>query len=178
MALSQPSHPTTRAKNATQHPGLVVLKAKQKRRCAAKMTKVRLQERLNRRLTERRLHVALKNVARVQDQQRDKDIKADIPKVAPSLRRHNTQVYHQDVPSMVIDCHDPSHGGFYMVEGAFYIRIGLPPHVVSGDCLVSSRYGLTARFLHCHRAYLMSRDWGCTSTYCQSLYVPISSMRP
>ena len=37
-------------------------------------------------------------------------------------------------------CHDPSHGGFYMAEGASYIRIGLPPHVVSGDCLVSSLF--------------------------------------
>ena len=36
-------------------------------------------------------------------------------------------------------CHDPSHGGSYMAEGAFYIRIGLPPRVVSGDCLASSR---------------------------------------
>ena len=26
-----------------------------------------------------------------------------------------------------------------MAEGAFYIRIGLPPRVVSGDCLASSR---------------------------------------
>ena len=33
-----------------------------------------------------------------------------------------------------------------MAEGVFYIRIGLPPRVVSGDCLVSFRldYGLTA----------------------------------
>ena len=36
-------------------------------------------------------------------------------------------------------CHDPSHGGSYMAEGAFYIRIGLPPRVVLGDCLASSR---------------------------------------
>ena len=36
-------------------------------------------------------------------------------------------------------CHDPSHGGFYMAEGMLYIRIGLPPRVASGDCLVSSR---------------------------------------
>ena len=28
-----------------------------------------------------------------------------------------------------------------MAEGALYIRIGLLPHVVSGDCLVSSHYG-------------------------------------
>ena len=69
-------------------------------------------------------------------------------------------------------CHDPSHGGFYMTEGALYIRIGLPPRVVSGDCLVSSRCGLTARYLHCRRAYPMSRDWGCISTYCLSSYVP------
>ena len=60
-----------------------------------------------------------------------------------------------------------------MAEGALYIRIGLPPRVVSGDCLVVSRVrlrsshcGLTARSLHCRRAYPMSRDWGCTSTYC------------
>ena len=67
-------------------------------------------------------------------------------------------------------CHDPSHGGFYMAEGAFYIRIGLPPHVVSGDCLASSCCGLTGHYLYCHRAYLMSRDWGCTSMCCWSPY--------
>ena len=44
-------------------------------------------------------------------------------------------------------CHDPSHGGFYMAEGAFYIRIGLPPRVVSGDYLALPRYGLIDRYL-------------------------------
>ena len=70
-------------------------------------------------------------------------------------------------------CHDPSHGGFYMAKGAPYIRIGLPPRVVSGDRLVPSCCGLTARYLHCRRTYPMSRDWGCTSTYLLSSYVPI-----
>ena len=65
-----------------------------------------------------------------------------------------------------------------MAEGAFYIRIGLPPRVVLGDLLILSRCGLTARYLHCRCAYLMSRDWGCTSTYYRSSYVPASSMRP
>ena len=75
-------------------------------------------------------------------------------------------------------CHDPSHGGFYMAEGALYIRIGLPPRIVSGDHLASSRCGLTARYLHCRHAYSMSRDWGCTSTCYRSFYVPVLSMRP
>ena len=61
------------------------------------------------------------------------------------------------------ECHGPSHGGFYMAKGTFYIRIGLPPRVVSGDHLASSRCGLIVCYLHCHRAYPMSRDWGCTS---------------
>ena len=39
-------------------------------------------------------------------------------------------------------CHDPSHGGSYMAEGVFFIRIGLPPRVVSGDFLNLSLYGL------------------------------------
>ena len=56
-----------------------------------------------------------------------------------------------------------------MAEGTLYIRIGLPPRVVSGDHLVLSCYGLTARNLHCRRAYLMSRDWGCISTVCCSV---------
>ena len=51
-----------------------------------------------------------------------------------------------------------------MAEGAFYIRIGLPPHVVSGDCLVSSsRYGLIDRYLRFLRAHVrcpMSGDLG------------------
>ena len=60
-------------------------------------------------------------------------------------------------------CHDPSHGGSYMAEGAFYIRIRLPPRVVSGDCLTSSRYGLIDRylcFLHVHVRCSMSGDLG------------------
>ena len=44
-------------------------------------------------------------------------------------------------------CHDPSRGGFYMAEGAFYIRIGLPPRIVSGDYLTLSLYGLIDRYL-------------------------------
>ena len=55
-------------------------------------------------------------------------------------------------------CYDPSHGGFYMAEGAFYIRIGLLPRVVSGDRLALSRRELIDRYLHCRRAYPMSRD--------------------
>ena len=51
-----------------------------------------------------------------------------------------------------------------MAEGVSYIRIGVPPRVVSGDRLASSRCGLTIRYLHCYRAHPMSRDWGCTST--------------
>ena len=92
---------------------------------------------------------------------------ADPPEVIQRLRKQ-----------LLAGCHDPSHGGFYMAKGAFYIRIGLPPRVVSGDCLVLSHYGLTVHSLHCRCAYPMSGDWGCTSTCCRSLYVPISSMRP
>ena len=50
-----------------------------------------------------------------------------------------------------------------MAEGAFYIRIGLPPHVVSGDCLVLSLHGLIDRYLRFLRAHvrcLMSGDLG------------------
>ena len=50
-----------------------------------------------------------------------------------------------------------------MAEGAFYIRVGLPPHVVSGDCLASSLYGLVDCYLHSWRAHvrcLMSGDLG------------------
>ena len=58
-----------------------------------------------------------------------------------------------------------------MAEGAFCIRIGLPPCVVSGDCLASSRCGLTDLYFHCRRAHLMSCDWGCTSTSYRSPHV-------
>ena len=88
-------------------------------------------------------------------------------------------LYHSKALLIIIPgCHDPSHGGFYMAEGTLYIRIGLPPRVVSGDRLVSSCCGLTARYLHCRCAYPMSCDWGCTSTCYQSSYVPVSSMQP
>ena len=32
-------------------------------------------------------------------------------------------------------CQGPSHGGSYMDEGMFCLKIGLPPCIVSGDCL-------------------------------------------
>ena len=58
-----------------------------------------------------------------------------------------------------------------MAKGAFYIRIGLPPRVVSGDRLALSCCGLIDRHLHCRHAHPMSRDWGCTSTSYRSPYV-------
>ena len=58
-----------------------------------------------------------------------------------------------------------------MAEGAFYIRIGLLPRVVSGGHLALSCCGLIDRHLYCRRTYLMSRDWGCTSTSYRSPYV-------
>ena len=78
----------TQAKNATQRPGLVDRESTQNRRGPAEMAKVRSTARLNTRLTDQRLHAALKKVAEIQDQQHVKDIYASIPKMAPSLRRH------------------------------------------------------------------------------------------
>lgn len=81
----------TRAKNATQRPGLIDRESKQTRRGPAEMAKVRSTARLNTRLTDQRLHATLKNVAEIQDQQHVKDINASVPKMAPSLRRHEKQ---------------------------------------------------------------------------------------
>ena len=50
-----------------------------------------------------------------------------------------------------------------MAKGVFYIRIGLPPRVVSGDCLALSRCGLIDCYLHCLSAHVqcpMSGDLG------------------
>ena len=58
-----------------------------------------------------------------------------------------------------------------MAKGVFYIRIGLPPRVVSGDRLASSHCGLIDLYFHCRRAHPMSHDWGCTSTSYRSPYV-------
>ena len=41
-----------------------------------------------------------------------------------------------------------------MAEGAFYIRIGLPPRIVSGDCLALSLYELIDRYLCFLRAHV------------------------
>ncbi|KAF8257337.1 hypothetical protein EI94DRAFT_1480717, partial [Lactarius quietus] len=54
----------TWAKNASQHPGQVVLNAQPKRRSAAVMGKVRSEEQFKIRLTEQKLHATLKKVAR------------------------------------------------------------------------------------------------------------------
>ena len=42
----------------------------------------------------------------------------------------------------IATCQGPSHGGSYMDEGTSHIRIGLPPHIVSGDCLASSSHSM------------------------------------
>ena len=89
--------PVTRAKNATQHPGQVVLDAQSQRRSTAEMKKVRTEERLDRKLTEKGIRAALKYVASVQDQQHQDDNKARRQKVAPSLRRHKTRILPQDL---------------------------------------------------------------------------------
>ena len=50
-----------------------------------------------------------------------------------------------------------------MAKGVFYIRIGLPPRIVSGDCLALSCCGLIDRHLRYLRAHVqcsMSGDLG------------------
>jgi hypothetical protein len=77
----------TRAKNATQRPGLVDRESQPIRRGPAEMAKVRSIARLDTRHTDQRLYAALKKVAEIQDQQQDDDFEANIQKLAPSLRR-------------------------------------------------------------------------------------------
>ena len=91
--MSQPTkgnRPVTRAKNANQRPGQVVLDFQQKRRSAGEMSKVRAQERLELGIAEQRLRTALKRVANVQDQQQAKDVEEERRVMAPSLHRHET----------------------------------------------------------------------------------------
>ena len=104
---------TTRAKNATQHPGLVDLEPQQKRRGPAEMAKVRSAVRLSTRLADQRLHAALNKVAEVQDRQQKEDIEANVPKVAPSLRHQkqkasrvpddNNSLRDEDAPEPVVN---------------------------------------------------------------------------
>ena len=47
-----------------------------------------------------------------------------------------------------IICQGPSHGGSYMDKGVSYIRIGLLPHIVTGDCLASASYSMPPSFVH------------------------------
>ncbi|KAI9432153.1 hypothetical protein BJY52DRAFT_1086979, partial [Lactarius psammicola] len=79
--------PVTRAKNATQRPGQILVEAQQKRRSAEQMAKVRAQERLDRRITEQGIRAALKHVANIQDRQQSEDAEAGRRVLAPSLRR-------------------------------------------------------------------------------------------
>ncbi|KAH9159139.1 hypothetical protein EDB89DRAFT_1916774 [Lactarius sanguifluus] len=88
---SQARRPVTWAKNATQHP-------RQKRRSSEVMAKVREQACLERRVAEQEIRAALKNVARIQDQQELEDIQVDRPSMAPSLRRHETLLFSDFVP--------------------------------------------------------------------------------
>ncbi|KAF8269033.1 hypothetical protein EI94DRAFT_1525692, partial [Lactarius quietus] len=76
----------TWAKNASLHPGQVILDAQLKTRSTAVMGKVRSEEQFKIQLTEQNLRATLKKVARIQDHQQVEDVEANIPKVAPSLR--------------------------------------------------------------------------------------------
>ena len=93
LTMSQPTkgnRPVTRAKNATQRPGQVILDFQQKRRNPVEMSKVRAQERLELGIAEKNFRTALKNVAKVQDRQQAEDVEEERRVVAPSLRRHET----------------------------------------------------------------------------------------
>ena len=67
------------------------------------------------------------------------DMAASEPEQIQVLSLEPPSTGEQRLVALAESCHDPSHGGSYMAEGAFYIRIGLPPRVVSGDCLALSR---------------------------------------
>ena len=56
-------------------------------------------------------------------------------------------IAHQSLA--VTQCQGPSHGGSYMDEGTFHIRIGLPPRIVSGDCLASASCFLDCLLFAC-----------------------------
>ena len=45
-------------------------------------------------------------------------------------------------------CQGLSHGGSYMDKGTSYIRIGLLPRIVTGDCLASVSYSVPPSFVH------------------------------
>ena len=85
-------HLVTWAKNATQHPSQVVLDAQPKHRSAVEMQKVRTEEWLDRKLTEKGICTALKYVASIQDQQCGEDIEAQRMVVTPSLCCHKTML--------------------------------------------------------------------------------------
>ena len=58
----------------------------------------------------------------------------------------------------VVPCQGPSHGGSYMDESTFCIRIRLLPYVVPGDHLASFSSSMPPLLLA--RAYPMSDDPG------------------
>ena len=75
-------------------------------------------------------------------------------------------------------CHGPSHGGSYMDEGTSHIRIGLSPHVVSGDCLVSRSHSMLSSLFAC--ACPMSNDARvvlvCRFLYSWLVYAPLGAI--
>ena len=120
MSTPLSRRPVTRAKNATQHPGQVVLDAQPQRRNPTQMKKVRAEERLDRKLTEKAIRAALKSVASIQDQQREDDIEAQRLVVAPSLRRHKTRIIPEDLqvdPSSPDDITDTEMDADIIAEG-------------------------------------------------------------
>ena len=66
--------------------------------------------------------------------------------------------------------HGPSHGGSYMDESMSHIRIRLPPHVVSGDCLTSI---LCLCYIHCPLMHIRCSGWyRVVLVHCIRLWAP------
>ncbi|KAF8259049.1 hypothetical protein EI94DRAFT_1461291, partial [Lactarius quietus] len=78
--------PATWATNATQHPGQVVLDARQKCRTASQLQKIRTEEHLDRDRTEKGMRTALEHVACLQDELHIQDLESQCAIAAPLLR--------------------------------------------------------------------------------------------
>ena len=80
------------------------------------------------------------------------------------------------IPITALECQGPSHGGSYMDEGTFHIRIGLLLIVVSGDCLAFLSILCFIVCLGISNIWWYMVVLACCLLYSQFMYAPLRAM--
>ena len=115
-----PSRPSTRTKNKDARPGAV--DKPKPRRTPAEMQAVRDQQAFDKQEKERNQEQAMKNVADIEDQQRQEDLQ----RIARSnVRKPQVASFRPPAPTVAIDVEDEIGGSGHAQDSALPLRMSM-----------------------------------------------------